>query len=229
MTKKEIADPSQNYLISRILSLLEEHPYKILIDIGANDGYNLSNSFVLLKSGWFGILAEPNPHNCDKITKLWENNPRVMVFKGALSNFAGKTKLYADTGGFTNQSFSSTIDTSENKWSIEMIDRKNYIDVDVTTISNLLHDANLKSDKIAYLSVDTEGHDLQVLEGLGHYRPSVITTERDMWDLDKALKKQALLLGYGYVSVYHIGCNEIYVNANCEYIKSKTEILSHIY
>lgn len=222
-------DPSQNYIISRLMPLLIDHPSQIVVDVGANDGKNLSNSYTLIDIGWKGILVEPNPYNIDKIVKLWENNPYVMVYKGALSNFIGNTKLFADTEGFDKQSFSSTIDLSENEWTQKTIDRNNFLEVEVTTLSNLLYDANIQSDKFAYLSIDTEGHDLAVLEGLGHYRPSFITTERDVWDVGKAHRKQALLSGYGYVSAYHIGCNEIYVNSNCDYIKNISNLLANLY
>lgn len=227
--KKEIADPSQNYLISRLMPLLIDHPVKIVMDVGANDGYNLSNSYSLIEMGWKGILVEPNPHTCNRMIELWGKNTNVLIFKGALSNFIGSTKLFADNEGFDKQSFSSTIDTADNEWTREVINKEQSIEVEVTTISDLLNDIKLTQRNFAYLSVDTEGHDISVLEGLGQFRPSVITTERDVWDVSKAMRKQQLLLGYGYISVYHVGCNEIYVNSHCDYIKSKTKVLSKIY
>lgn len=226
---KEFKDTSQDYLITRILPVIINHPAPIVIDVGANDGKNLSNSYGFLDIGWKAILVEPNPITMNKAKELWKNNSNVLFYDMALSNYKGKTKLFADTEGFEGPSFSSTIDTHSNEWSDTTIDRSKHIEVDVDILSNMLNKVENFPINFALLSIDTEGQDYEVLQGLSHYRPSMILTERSMWNLDKAAKKQQLLIGYGYISAYHIGCNEIYVNSNCEFIRSKTKELSHLY
>jgi FkbM family methyltransferase len=206
-----------------------DHPVPVVIDVGANDGKNLSNSYGFLDIGWKAILVEPNPITMNKAKELWKNNSNVLFCDIALSNYKGKTKLFADTEGFEGPSFSSTIDTHSNEWSDKTIDRSKHIEVDVDILSNMLNKEENFPINFALLSIDTEGQDYEVLQGLSHYRPSMILTERSMWNLDKATKKQQLLIGYGYISAYHIGCNEIYVNSNCEFIRSKTKELSHLY
>src|SRR6266404_9060713 len=47
------------FLVLRHL-ITEDFP-KLVVDVGANDGFLASNSYPLIKRGWRGILIEPHP------------------------------------------------------------------------------------------------------------------------------------------------------------------------
>lgn len=222
----EIQDVSQSGEITRLFPILKDHPLKLVVDVGANDGEKFSNSRALIQMGWAGILVEPNPHTFQKLKTLYKDVNNVAIAELALSNFIGTTKLYADHEGIEGLSLGSTIETEENEWSEKVINRSSHVDVNTDILSNLVMKTGWVDRNFALLSVDTEGHDLEVLEGLGHFRPSVIITERHMWDLNKALSKQALLTSYGYVFAHHIGCNEIYFYSKCEYLKTKINYIN---
>lgn len=71
----------------------------------------------------------------------------------------------------------------------------------------------------AILTVDVEGYESEVLKNLGNYQPSVIIVERNLSSLSKALAKQKILTGRNYVCAARIGCNEIYIDTESEYIE----------
>ena len=222
-----IKDVSQSGEISILSPLLSNHPFPLVVDVGANDGLTYSNSRTLIECGWAGILIEPNPHSFKKLKELYDGwSSKVMCVECAASNSIGSTKLYADHEGMEGRSLGSTIDTSENQWSNTVIDRSSFVEVKTDVLANIISSSGFKEKTFGVLSVDTEGHDLEVLEGLGHYRPSVIITERNVWDFELSVKKQALLSAYGYFVAHHIGCNEIYLYSKCEHLKKNTEYIA---
>ena len=226
MAEIKIQDRSQSGEIILLFELLKDHPKPLVVDVGANNGVKYSNSFALLQLGWLGLLVEPNPQNAKKITNLYKDNEKVAIAECAASNFIGSTKLFSDHLGLDAESLGSTISTDENEWSEKVINRDSFIDVKTDTISNLILKTGFGDRDFALLSIDTEGHDLEVLEGLGHFRPSIIITERHLWDMRKALKKQQLLTTYGYVFGHHIGCNEIYFYVECSHLNKKLEFIN---
>lgn len=221
-----VNDFSQSGEIRKLYPIIEDHPSRLVVDVGANDGEKFSNSRSLIQLGWRGILIEPNPHTYQKLHNLYKGSESVITFEGALSNFMGTTKLYADHEGMEGLSLGSTIETDENDWSKKVINRQSYVDVRTETLSNVILHTGYTNRNFALLSVDTEGHDTEVLEGLGHFRPSIILTERHMWDFKKTLAKQLLLTTYGYVFAHHIGCNEVYFYSECAHLKTKLDYIN---
>lgn len=222
-----INDFSQSGEISKLYPIIADHPSKLVVDVGANDGEKYSNSRSLIQLGWSGILVEPNPHTFQKLKNLYKDSgAKVITVEGAVSNFVGTTRLYADFEGMEGLSLGSTIETEENDWSKKVINRQSHVEVKTDILSNVILRSGYTSRNFALLSVDTEGHDMEVLEGLGHFRPSVILTERHMWDFKKTLAKQLLLTTYGYVFAHHIGCNEVYFSSHCDYLKTKLDYIN---
>lgn len=68
-----------------------------LLDIGAYDGIQLSNTRKLLEIGWSGVLVEPAPHN---VTKLIQNcrsiSDRVVIIQAAVAATGRLDNLYLD-------------------------------------------------------------------------------------------------------------------------------------
>lgn len=221
-----IADYSQSGEIAKLYPILADHPSKLVVDVGANDGEKYSNSRSLIQLGWNGILIEPNPYTFKKLKNLYKDDTNVCTVECALSNFIGATKLYADFEGMQGLSLGSTVETKENDWSKKVINRQSHVEVMTDILSNIILRSGYNSRNFALLSVDTEGHDIEVLEGLGHFRPSIILTERHLWDFKRTLTKQLLLTSYGYVFAHHIGCNEVYFYSQCEHLKTKLDYIN---
>lgn len=54
----------------------------VCVDIGAWDGKHLSNTFSLLKDGWWrGLLVEANSERCSEAKALYANNPKVVCIE----------------------------------------------------------------------------------------------------------------------------------------------------
>ena len=225
-----VVDTSQNLEITRIFNLISDHPNKIIVDVGANDGHHLSNSYPLIQLGWSAVLLEPNPLTYQKAAKLHEGNPRVAALNLAASNWNGEANLYADSGGFEGDSTSSTLEIGSNEFTDKHIKKDVYIKTRVATLSSLLGAFSNIPRNFCLLSVDTEGHDLEAIAGLNlsEYRPAYIITEKHFYDFPKALKKQQLLTHHGYACLTIRGSNEIWINTECEYVRAKVGLLHHV-
>lgn len=64
-----LAPQSKSQIFQDLWALWETHPRTggFFVEIGANDGVTHSNTFLLEKLGWSGIIAEPNPALSDQL------------------------------------------------------------------------------------------------------------------------------------------------------------------
>ena len=71
---------------------------------------------------------------------------------------------------------------------IKQRDYENYIitskqEVECDTLSNLLNEFKIKN--LDYLKIDTQGSELEILKGIGHYRPLLIRLEAHIFQCTK--------------------------------------------
>lgn len=216
-------DTSQSREFSRIWPILCEYPVQYVVEVGANDGFTLSNSYPLIIRGWAAVLFEPSPTPLARLRERWKGEPDVSVIGKAVSNVSGQATLRIDIQGIEGQSLFSTIET-EDSWFTERFIGDQTVDVQTTELSIELTRLNVPKD-FGLLSVDAEGHDLQVLQSLGDYRPAFIICERNIVDRATSFKKQRHLTEMEYLMVGRIGCNEIYVNSNSAYIQERVLLM----
>ena len=140
---------------------LERHNFKrggYFVEFGATDGILLSNTYLLEQHfGWGGVCAEPNPEFFSKL----RDNRQCVVADDCISGKTGETVEFVlahEFGGIAD--YNDTDHLGER--------RKAYHDqgqiLNLVTIS--LNDFLLKHKapkKIDYLSVDTEGNELDIL------------------------------------------------------------------
>lgn len=146
------------------------------VEFGACDGVSLSNTYLLEKEwGWTGILAEPNPafhkalgenrschisHRC-----VWTESGRTLPFKAVSEG------EYSTLVGVDPMDFHETTGR-----------RNDFTEVAVETISlgDLLDQAGAP-DEIDYLSLDTEGSELDILQAYDFTRRRIklITVEHN--------------------------------------------------
>lgn len=167
------------------------------VEVGANDPEDLSQTWHLEQRGWSGILVEPQPGLAAQLRR----RRAAKVYAVACSspqNF-GKSMLLHLAGIYSSLDPQLNISTESPTGTIE---------VDVTTLDRLLIDAEAPSP-IDLLSIDVEGHEIEVLEGvdLGRWRPRLILIE----DLAMNLRVHRHLRSHGYKWVRRTGLNSWYV------------------
>lgn len=132
------------------------------VDIGASDGVTASNTYLLEKFyKWNGICIDPNPVTLKSLCGARD----TLISDLCVYNESGKIlpfKFLADQSQFYGWNLRSGIDgIVSNDMGVKMSDHK----VFTITLTDLL---NLYSAPIAidYISIDTEGSEVHVLEGL---------------------------------------------------------------
>jgi FkbM family methyltransferase len=169
------------------------------VDVGANDPQTWSQSFHLEALGWTGVLVEPQP---DLAARLQEQR-KAKVYGVACSSpaNAGKTMVLHLAGIY------SSLDPG---LSIATVRPEGAVEVPIMTLDSVLADARAP-DRIDFLSIDVEGHEIEVLSGfdLARWRPRLVLIE----DLVLNLDLHRLLRARGYRWVRRTGLNSWYVPA----------------
>lgn len=142
------------------------------IESGANDGISQSYTYELEKKGWEGILIEPSLASFNECVK---NRSKDNYFLNcALVNSEELTEISGDFNG----SLISSINAERYKGYNNNVDNRNILTkVKCFTLNSILN--RLDIEKIDLLSLDVEGYELEVLQGLNlkKYKPNYIIIE----------------------------------------------------
>jgi len=190
-----------------VLSQMRSHPdAKFFVEFGATDGVTLSNTHLLEKHfGWQGILAEPATH---WHSSLRQNRECVIDHRciynetGCMIDFQEVSSLSSDI--YATPELSSIASYAENGDWASAIRRDNSRVYPVETLS--LNDLLVQYQapyEIGYLSIDTEGSELDILKAFDFqaHKVHVITVEHNF---QSAVRDglHALLAREGYKRVY---------------------------
>lgn len=165
------------------------------VEFGATDGVGLSNSYLLeTEFGWDGIVAEP--------ARMWTNalrdNRLCAVDTRCVWSQSGKKLLFRETtvGELSTLDIFAASDSHA-----EARERGRAYEVETVSLLDLLvqHSA---PEMIDYLSMDTEGSELEILESFDFSRYSfrVITVEHNFTSQRPKIRK--LLERHGYARVH---------------------------
>lgn len=135
----------------------------VLVDIGAADGINNSNSKKLIENGWSGLLIEPTPKNFDKLIEQYKNNNLVIIENCGCGDVSKKSTFYIDNNDEFHQI--STF-SKEQKKSCESHFNCSFDEINgyVYNTTEILSKHNLI--EIDFMSIDTEGFDEKVILGI---------------------------------------------------------------
>jgi FkbM family methyltransferase len=192
-----------------VLSQLNFTTNGFFVEFGATNGVNLSNTYLLEKEfGWTGILAEP--------AKCWhkdlKNNRSSSIDTNCVWKDSNSTVIFNEV----DDAELSTINAYSNTADSHKVARQQGRTYDVKTISlNELLVKHNAPKEIDYLSVDTEGSELEILSNCDFAKHSfrVITCEHNYRPMrDKIFN---LLSKNGYTRVYSdlSKCDDWYVKS----------------
>jgi FkbM family methyltransferase len=165
------------------------------VEFGAADGITISNTFLLESQyGWSGIVAEParrwrcplkQNRNCSVDFRcVWRKSGEMLRFNETV-----------DPGFATIQSFSYSDYHANNRT------KGNIYDVQTVSLTDLLRQYDAPK-VIDYLSIDTEGSELEILNSFTFhdYVIRVITVEHN--HSDRRIQIYKLLTSKGYKRVF---------------------------
>lgn len=187
-------DTTHNGEFSAIKRLLPTNAPKVVVDVGANNGFYGSNSFPFVARGWRAILIEPHPASFAHLEKRFAGVSRVTCLNMACAESAGKRPLFMSSDG--DSPSLSTLCTDPALLSQQGRNEQTLL-VPVETLADVLQARQIPHD-FGVLTIDTEGMDYEVLVGLdcAVWRPRVIITE----DYEpKEASKAQYLTSHNYV------------------------------
>jgi len=161
------AQESEFKILSILLPCIKK---KTFIDIGAEKG---SFARRLMESGFTGVLFEPCPKHHPDLIRLTENS-ESLFFDFAIDKKDRKASLHiaVDENGEPLDYYHSLHYLSDDS----RVNHQKEIPVNCRSLESLLNEKVIEND-IGILKMDTEGNDLQVMQGMGGVLPEVLICE----------------------------------------------------
>ena len=163
------------------------------VEVGATDGRSLSNTYALEHHwGWAGILAEP--------ARVWHqalgsNRPRCAIDRRCVWRATGERLAFNEVP--TAPVFSTIASFSGGDFHRRLRGKRESYQVETVSMNDLLTQHSAPS-RIDYLSIDTEGSELAILQAFPFdaWDIGVITVEHNYTVARGAL--HSLLTTHGY-------------------------------
>lgn len=176
------------------------------LDLGANDGITLSNTFYLHLQKWVGTLVEPSPEAFKRLETNYLGTEDTLI-NAAVSDFNGEAILHHSGAhiGDNDVSLLSTLsDESKKRWS-----KESFTDITVPVINFEVMLGISKLKTFDFISIDTEYTELLILpqmdlQALGC---RLLCVEWNGKDQDKF---DAIVLPQGYKLIHKNAENLIY-------------------
>lgn len=177
------------------------------LDIGANDGITLSNTFALSNVGWTGTLVEASPKAFTRLQECYQHLKGFELIHAAVGATNGKIILH-ESGehlGKGDVALLSTIKpTEKDRWLDEVFNEVTVPCINFNTMLGLS-----KHKKFDFISMDIEGMELDVLpqmdlKALGCRMLCVEFNGQRQPEFD------AIVLQQGYKLIHKNGENLIY-------------------
>ena len=184
------------------LAFSESTSPKFFVEFGATDGVSLSNTWLLEKKlGWNGILAEP--------AKTWHEalakNRSCSIDTRCVAKASGLKYQFLEVSKSDEScpelsSIESCADNGDPHSKIRLRNSNSY-EVETISLDDLLDQHNAPNE-IQFLSLDTEGSELEILQAysFGSRKIHSICVEHN-YVKESRSKIKALLLDNGYKQV----------------------------
>lgn len=194
----------QDKIIDKFFNYKENGTF---IDVGANDGILLSNTYFFEKiRNWKGICIEPRIKEYEKL----KQNRNCECYNVAISNYDGIGDFYDITG--YPEMLSGLVQNYEqlhlNRARDEGGDIKT-IQVNVNTLQSVIDRHKLYN--IDYCSIDTEGSEFEVIKSIDFSKTNIV-----VFSIENNYKNcniQSYLALFGYRKFIELDFEDIYVKS----------------
>ena len=171
------------------------------LDIGAQGGFFNASIFPKKYNNFFDpIMVEPISAEAKKLIKenykviskgLWSENCKKKLY--VLNKRSGSSSMYKPSKeGYDLYNF--------KKKDFSLFDISEEIEVECTTINESLSQLNI--NHIDFLKIDTQGSELEILKGLGEYRPLMMKVEAQVVPMYAGVPNWSELVNYLYKKNY---------------------------
>jgi len=162
-----------------IRSLLDETTPGVYVDVGCHDPIKWSNTLSLYMHGWRGVNIDANPK---LIKRFREARRRDVAVCAAISDRELNVEFHEFENDLVSTVEPKVLREWEHKWAkcgTRMLRTR--------TLDSVLKDTLEPGTEIGLLSVDVEGHDLNVLRSvdLDLFRPRLIVVEVHHFEMHK--------------------------------------------
>jgi len=187
------------------------------IDVGCQNPIKNNNTYLLYKKGWEGINIDLDKDNINLFNSA---RPKDSNFNKAISSDIKNVELYF----YHKKSPINTIDKKTSDFQKAKVTSIKKINTD--TLDNIILNSKYKNHTFDLLTIDVEGHELDVLKGfdLDKYSPKVIVVEYLDLNVSKLeIKNLSIenvlnseiykyLISKNYILVNSIYCDLVFVN-----------------
>lgn len=202
-----LAMPSQQGEDVLLWNFFERKMTGYYVEVGAFDGVTHSNTYFFEAIGWHGILVEAGPENYSKCISA---RPHSQVIHGAVGLQDKDTVDFTVAEGLGDVGAFSYVGHHVGlKGRVEARGGTvRTVSVPAMTLNQILSDVR---EKIDFVSIDVEGMELEVLQGLDvdRVRPRVFLVEDNSQGRDVLVGD--FLRNHGYEERYRRGQNVFYV------------------
>ncbi len=178
-----------------------------------------NNTYLLYRKGWSGINVDLDQKNIELFISARPKDFNVNI---AISDKVGDADLFF----YHDKSPINTI--NENVKNFQKAQVQKIKKIQTTTLNNVIKESPFKNSQIDFLSIDVEGHELNVLRSFDflRYKPKVIVVEfLDLTvnnleiknlDINKVLNSEiySLLKDHNYTLVNSIYSDLVFIENN---------------
>jgi FkbM family methyltransferase len=184
----------------------------VCVEVGAANGFRGSNTLYFEKMGWRTLCIEPNPEYYDMVNSTRKESIQCACGPENASDIPftiydiGQRNIMSSVSGLRPDE--RLVKEHEDK---NLINRSYQILVDVRTLDSVLTEAKFEKD-IDFISIDTEGTELDVLHGLDltHWNIKLLVVENNYNDknIEEYLNK------FGYIKDTRWKINDFYIKGD---------------
>jgi len=179
------------------------------LDIGCNDCITFSNTRALSLKGWKGVFIDPSPKAMQRCKFLYNGHKGYYFYEVAISSHNGKDILQ-ESGPLCSAADVGLVSTFHQSEMERFKRTVKYEPIEVKTFRWKTFHNRLKSTKIThfdFISLDAEGHDLEILSQLDLRNVRCICLE---WNSKPEMKVEFEKYLYGFTLLYTSGENLLY-------------------